>query len=93
MLARTREPNALSHHSEFSNESGYTDAAIRSKIAGGVWIENEVWRRAPDGRVLIDVTGFEAWVELGKAGLKRPVVRSVKLKPPGKSLSPPPLER
>jgi hypothetical protein len=78
---------------KFSSDSGYTEAAIRSKIAGGVWTENEVWRRAPDGRVLIDVAGFEAWVELGKARLKRPVVRSVHLKPPGKSLSPPPLER
>lgn len=34
---------------KFSSDSGYTEAAIRSKIAGGVWTENEVWRRAPGG--------------------------------------------
>ena len=51
---------------KFANESGYTEAAVRSKIADGAWVEEQVWRHAPDGRVLIDVTGYEAWVEMGK---------------------------
>lgn len=51
---------------KFSVESGYTEAAIRSKIADGTWMKGYVWRKAPDGRVLIDVEGYEAWVETGK---------------------------
>lgn len=53
---------------KFSAESGYTEAAVRSKISGGVWLINAEWRRAPDGRVLIDVEGYESWVEQGRAG-------------------------
>lgn len=48
---------------KFSSESGYTEAAVRSKIADGTWVENQVWKRAPDRRVLIDVFGYEEWVE------------------------------
>lgn len=51
---------------KFSSESGYTEAAIRSKIADGTWRKDCVWRKAPDGRVLIDVIGYEAWVEMGE---------------------------
>ena len=51
---------------KFSSESGYTEAAIRAKIADGTWLMDYVWRKAPDGRVLIDVHGYEAWVEAGK---------------------------
>ena len=51
---------------KFSSESGYTEAAVRSKIADGTWLEDKVWRHAPDSRVLIDVDGYEAWVEMGK---------------------------
>lgn len=48
---------------QFSAESGYTEAAIRAKMSDGTWAENLVWRHAPDRRVLIDVRGYEAWVE------------------------------
>lgn len=51
---------------KFSSGSGYTEAAIRAKIADGTWGKDHVWRKAPDGRVLIDVDGYEAWVEMGK---------------------------
>ncbi|WP_414868567.1 excisionase [Pseudomonas sp. IT-347P] len=51
---------------KFSGDSGYTEAAIRAKIADGTWGKDHVWRKAPDGRVLIDVDGYEAWVEMGK---------------------------
>lgn len=51
---------------KFSSDSGYTEAAIRSKIADGTWGKDHVWRKAPDGRVLIDVKGYETWVEIGK---------------------------
>ncbi len=50
---------------KFSSESGYTEDAIRSKIRDGKWLKQSVWRKAPDGRILIDVEGYEAWVETG----------------------------
>lgn len=48
---------------KFAEESGYTEDAIRAKIKTGVWLEGIVWKKAPDGRVLIDTEGYEAWVE------------------------------
>jgi len=48
---------------KFAEESGYSENAIRSKIAKGVWEEGEVCIRPPDGRVLISVEGYEIWVE------------------------------
>jgi hypothetical protein len=48
---------------KFSQDSGYSEDAIRAKINRGVWRESEVWTYAPDGRVLISVRGYEAWVE------------------------------
>jgi hypothetical protein len=43
--------------------TGYTKYAIQTKIDRGVWIEGREWRRAPDGRVLIDMRGYERRVE------------------------------
>lgn len=47
----------------FSQASGYSEDAIRAKIKNGVWLEDHVWRKAPDGRVLISPEGYEKWVE------------------------------
>ena len=47
---------------KFSALSGYSEAAIRTKISRGVWLEDQVWVRAPDDRVLIDIEGYEKWV-------------------------------
>lgn len=46
---------------KFAVESGYTEDAIRSKIKRGEWLDGLVWVKAPDGRILIDTEGFEAW--------------------------------
>jgi hypothetical protein len=48
---------------KFCQLTGYTDDAVRAKISQGKWREGTVWRKAPDGRVLISITGYEAWVE------------------------------
>ncbi len=40
-----------------AEESGYSEHAIRAKIADGTWQEGQVWRKAPDGRVLISMEG------------------------------------
>ncbi|GAB3416884.1 hypothetical protein GCM10027318_34340 [Massilia agilis] len=64
---------------KFSAESGYTEDAIRTKIRDGIWLEGEVWIKAPDGRNLINTEGYERWVETGE-GLK--VHRKVASKSP-----------
>ena len=43
--------------------TGYTVKAMERKIERGDWIEGKVWLRAPDGRILIDMWGFQRWVE------------------------------
>ena len=47
----------------FAQLSGYTVTAIEGKIHSGVWVEGREYRRAPDGRILVDIEGFEKWVE------------------------------
>lgn len=43
--------------------TGLTAKAIRRKIEDGKWLEDQHWRRAPDGGIFIDMKGFERWVE------------------------------
>lgn len=43
--------------------TGYTIKAMQRKIERGEWVEGKVWIRAPDGRILISIPGFELWVE------------------------------
>ena len=50
---------------KFSEQSGYTEDAIRTKIRDGIWAEGKIWTKAPDNRVLIDVEGYREWVETG----------------------------
>ena len=46
---------------KFADMSGYTADAVRSKIKRGDWLEGAVWIKAPDGRILIDLEGYEKW--------------------------------
>jgi len=43
--------------------TGYTVKAMERKIERGDWVEGKVWRHAPDGRILIDLLGYQKWVE------------------------------
>ena len=43
--------------------TGYTVKAMQRKIERGDWVEGKVWLRAPDGRILVSIEGFEKWVE------------------------------
>lgn len=45
--------------------TGLTASAIRTKIGKGVWLEGRQYRRGPDGRVYVDLRGFEEWVAQG----------------------------
>ena len=47
--------------------TGYSVKAMERKIERGDWEEGKVWKRAPDGRILIDVLGYQRWVEGPKA--------------------------
>lgn len=84
--------------SKFAIESGYTEIAIRAKIHDGIWPEGKVWKKAPDGRVLISTEGYEEWVETGgvlklrrKAASKSASCIGVSAVGKGSHLSPPPL--
>jgi hypothetical protein len=43
--------------------TGYSVKAIQRKIERGDWPEGKVWRHAPDGHIVLDMTGYERWVE------------------------------
>ena len=43
--------------------TGYSVKAMERKIERGDWQEGKVWKRAPDGRIVIDVLGYQRWVE------------------------------
>ena len=47
---------------KFSELSGYTENAIRTKIRDGIWRKSHEWIKAPDGRILIDTEGYDTWV-------------------------------
>ncbi len=47
--------------------TGLSAGAMRTKIARGFWLEGRQYRRAPDGRVWIDLQGVQKWVEQGTA--------------------------
>lgn len=46
----------------FSDESGYTAKAVYSKISRGDWIMDIHWRKAPDGRIFINIKAIEHWI-------------------------------
>ncbi len=51
----------------FERLTGYTQKAVRRKSEEGVWLEGKQYRRAPDGHILIDMDGYEKWVERAMA--------------------------
>lgn len=45
----------------FEEITGYTIKAQERKREEGVWVEDEHWVKAPDGRVLMCISGFNKW--------------------------------
>ena len=43
--------------------TGYSVKAMERKIERGDWQEGKLWKRAPDGHILIDMAGYQKWVE------------------------------
>ena len=46
--------------------TGFSAPAIRARIARGIWLEDRQYVRR-EGRVLIDLRGYEKWAETGEA--------------------------
>jgi hypothetical protein len=46
--------------------TGLSEGAIRMKIARGIWLEDRQFVRR-DGRVMVDMKGYEQWAESGRA--------------------------
>ena len=44
---------------------GYTKAAIDKKRSRGIWLEGDIWRKAPDGVIMYSPEAIEKWVEDG----------------------------
>lgn len=49
----------------FCKLTGYTEKAVRRKIGDGVWIQGKHYRKAPDGRITINMLEYYRWVEGG----------------------------
>ena len=54
-----------------TNLTGYTVKAMQRKIERGDWAEGRVWKHAPDGRIVIDLVGYQRWIESPITGLSR----------------------
>lgn len=54
--------------SQAAAATGYTEKAIRRKMQEGVWVEGGLWRRAPDGRIMVNLRRYDRWVETGQQG-------------------------
>lgn len=48
---------------KFCEETGYSARAVETKIHRGVWVQGRQYIRAPDGRILIDMEGYQKWAE------------------------------
>lgn len=53
---------------KFEALSGYTEKAVRVKISEGVWLQDREYIRAPDGRLLVNIEGYEKWAEGRRPG-------------------------
>ena len=49
--------------SKLAELTGYTEKAIQDKITNGVFPEGTVWKKAPDGRRLLNIKEYDKWVE------------------------------
>jgi hypothetical protein len=50
----------------FCTMTGYSDSAVRTKMSRGEWLEERQFVRR-DGRVLMDMEGYERWAKTGVA--------------------------
>lgn len=46
----------------FCAATGYSEKAVYRKIERGDWVMGREYRKAPDGRILIDYEGVHRWI-------------------------------
>jgi hypothetical protein len=67
LLQRTHSPSSEMIRyvtiGKFAEMSGYSKDAINSKIKRGDWRQGEIWKKAPDGRRLIDIMEWKRWIK------------------------------
>lgn len=54
-------PARLVTLSLFETVTGYSEKAVRRKIEEGVWLQGHEFIKAPDGRILVDMEGYQRW--------------------------------
>jgi hypothetical protein len=42
--------------------TGYSDDAVRAKIRRGDWVMGRHWRKAPDERIVFNLTKIQKWM-------------------------------
>ena len=47
----------------FAVMTGYSEKAVRNKIQEGVWLQGKHYRKAPDGRITMDMEEYYQWVQ------------------------------
>lgn len=47
----------------FCQVTGYSEKAVRRKLEEGVWIQGKHFRKAPDGRITMNIQEYYRWVE------------------------------
>lgn len=53
---------------KFCELTGFSEAAVHTRKAKGIWLEGDVWRYAPESKkILMDLQAYDAWVENGEA--------------------------
>lgn len=62
---------------KLAQESGYSVAALRSKIQRGEFIEGIHWRKSRDGRIQFNVGEYNGWVKGERPELKSAGTASV----------------
>jgi hypothetical protein len=48
---------------KFVDGTGHTARAVETKIHRGIWVESQHYRRAPNDSILMDMDGYNKWVE------------------------------
>ncbi len=46
--------------------TGYTEAAISTKVRDGVWREGVIFVKSPDGRLQFNLEEYSNWVQSGR---------------------------
>lgn len=47
---------------KFADLSGYSEEAARQKIKKGQWLNRVHFKKAPDGRLLVNLVEIEKWI-------------------------------